>query len=167
MMLFKQVKEYSKRQRIDINKSDGLTPGADVVIMTSAEYENITNDLAEMQDKLISAEKQIHLLENQEQNLKEVIQNVTAPIYENHKKELLEKDNQIKQKQVQLDLMKNKTNQYNLDLMGLNAFDIVIRGKHKKLIKSYSEEITLIGADPNIIDADVRAISGNDNDLQE
>ena len=161
-MLFKQVKEYSKRQRIDINKSDGLTPNADVVILTVQEYDEIKNRLLVLQDKLTASEKEVQLLQRQEQNLKEIIQDVTAPIYENHKKELEKKDDVINDLQVQLELLKNKINNYNLDLMGLNAIDMIIFRKHKKLIKDYTEEFTLVGLDQEVINADSKALPNKD-----
>lgn len=161
-MLFKQVKEYSKRQRIDINKSDGLTPNADVVILTVQEYDNIKNRLLVLQDKLTASEKEVQLLQRQEQNLKEIIQDVTAPIYENHEKELEKKDDTINDLQVQLELLKNKINNYNLDLMGLNAIDMIIFRKHKKLIKDYTEEFTLVGLDQEVINADSKALPNKD-----
>ncbi|MBR2651901.1 hypothetical protein IKD56_00670 [bacterium] len=161
-MLFKQVKEYSKRQRIDINKSDGLTPNADVVILTVQEYDEIKNRLLVLQDKLTASEKEVQLLQRQEQNLKEIIQDVTAPIYENHEKELEKKDDMINDLQVQLELLKNKINNYNLDLMGLNAIDMIIFRKHKKLIKDYTEEFTLVGLDQEVINADSKALPNKD-----
>ena len=164
-MLFKQVKEYSKRQRIDINKSDGLTPNADVVILTVQEYDNIKNRLLVLQDKLTASEKEVQLLQRQEQNLKEIIQDVTAPIYENHEKELEKKDDMINDLQVQLELLKNKINNYNLDLMGLNAIDMIIFRKHKKLIKDYTEEFTLVGLDQEVINADSKALPNKDKDV--
>lgn len=164
-MLFKQVKEYSKRQRIDINKSDGLTPNADVVILTVQEYDEIKNRLLVLQDKLTASEKEVQLLQRQEQNLKEIIQDVTAPIYENHEKELEKKDDTINDLQVQLELLKNKINNYNLDLMGLNAIDMIIFRKHKKLIKDYTEEFTLVGLDQEVINADSKALPNKDKDV--
>lgn len=162
-MIFKQVKEYSKRQRIDINKSDGLTPGDEVAIIPVKKYEELEAELLELQENIKQKDNEIQLLQKQDQNLKEIIQDVTAPIYENHKKELQKKDSEIKQLQMQLELMKNKTSQYNLELMGLNAIDIAIFRKHKKLIKNYSDEIALVGVDPKIIDADAKAIPGNEH----
>ena len=164
-MLFKQVKEYSKRQRIDINKSDGLTPNADVVILTVQEYDEIKNRLLVLQDKLTASEKEVQLLQRQEQNLKEIIQDVTTPIYENHEKELEKKDDTINDLQVQLELLKNKINNYNLDLMGLNAIDMIIFRKHKKLIKDYTEEFTLVGLDQEVINADSKALPNKDKDV--
>lgn len=161
-MLFKQVKEYSKRQRINLNKDDGLNPGDNVVVLTANEYDNIKKDILQLQDQAIKLEKENQILQNQEQNLKEIIQDVTTPIYENHKKELQDKDLQIKQLSNELKTLKAKCNQFNLDLMGLNAIDIVILRKYKKLIQEFNNTIS-IGLTPGAIDidADAKAIPGS------
>lgn len=141
-MLFKQVKEYSNRQRINLNKNDELKPGDNVVVLTANEYDNIKNDISQLQDQIIKIENENQILKNQEQNLKEIIQDVTAPIYENHKKELTAKDVQIKQLEHQLKSLQAKTNQYNLELMGLNFIDFV-RGKHKRAILEFDKTISM------------------------
>ena len=169
-MITKQVKEYSKRQRIDLNKNDGFTPGADVVIMTAKEYQgikdniiNLTRQLRTTENKLYAKEDEIAIYKNQEQNLTEMMENLTAPIYENHAKELSKKDIEIKRLQLQLKALETKTNQYNLDMQGLNAIEILILRKHKKLIQNFNDEIAIIGDDPKIIDADAKAIPGKDD----
>lgn len=173
-MIHKQVKEYgnkSKRQRIDLSKKDGFDADADVVIMTTKEYDdikenilNLTRQLRTTEDKLTAKNDEIEIYKNQEQNLKEIVEDVTAPIYEKHQKELSKKDNEIKQLQVQLKALETKTNQYNLDMQGLNAIEILILRKHKKLIQKYNDEITLFGVDPKIVDADAKALPGKDQD---
>ncbi len=165
-MLFKEVKQYSNRQRIDINKSDGLNPGAKVVILTANEYEDIKQNLMDLNNKVTAKDGELQVMKNQEQNLKELIADAIAPIDNHYQKELEIKDKTIKQLQMELKTLKAKTNQYNLDMQGLNAFDMVILRKHKKLIKSFNEDITIIGIDPKIVDADAKAIPGNDNQEQ-
>ena len=172
-MIHKQVKEYgtkNKRQRIDLNKKDGFDADADVVIMTASEYKgikdniiNLTRQLRTTEDKLNAKKDEIKIYKNQEQNLKQIVEDVTAPIYENHKKELSIKEDEIKQLKMQLKALEQKTNQYNLDMQGLNLFDFAIFRKHKKLIKNFNDEITLLAAEPKIVDADARAIPGKDN----
>lgn len=153
VMLFKQVKEYSKRQRINLNKDDGLNPGDNVVVLTSNEYDNIKKDILQLQDQAIKLEKENQILKSQDQNLKEIIQDVTTPIYENHKKDLENKDLQIKQLSNELKALQFKINQYNLDMQGLNLIDIAILRKHKKLIKDFNSTIS-INADSGAIDID-------------
>ena len=160
-MLFKQVKEYSQRQRINLNKDDGLKPGDNVVVLTANEYDNIKKDIMQLQDQAIKLENENQLLKNQEQNLKEIIQDVTTPIYENHKKEMENKDLQINQLTNELNALQIKINQYNLDMQGLNLIDIAILRKHKKLIQDFNNTLS-IGLTPGAIDidADAKAIPG-------
>lgn len=159
-MLFKEVKEYSKRQRINLNKDDGLTPGAKVVILTNNEYDNIKNDVLELKNQVVTLQKENQILQNQEQNLKQIIKDVTAPIYENHKKELENKDLKINELNNELNKVKARINQYNLDMQGLNIIDIAILRKHKKLIKDFNSTISIIDPGANIVDADTKAIPG-------
>lgn len=152
-MIIKQVKEYSKRKRIEINKNDNVPAGAKVIILSENEYTELKNKLNDY-DALL---KENQILQKQENNLKEIIKDVTAPIYENHQKELTSKDNEIKQLQVQLKLLQTKANQFNLDMQGLNVIDIGVLRKHKKLIADFNTAIADVDADA-IIPADVKKI---------
>lgn len=175
-MIQKQVKQFGKkspRLKIDINKSDNLEPGTDVVILTADEYAgikqniiNLTKQLRSAEDKLSAKVDELQIYKDQEQNLKQIIEDVTTPIYENHQKELSNKGNELKRLQDKLDALERKTIQYNLDMQGLNAIDILILRKHKKLIQKYNDEITVLGVDPKIVDADAKAIPGKDSPEQ-
>ena len=103
-MIKKEVKAYGKsqRQRIDFNKGDNLEVGQEVNILTNQEYE----ELLECQSELQKVKNELIAMQNQEVNLKELIQDVTAPIYENHKKELENKDIELKGLRLQLELRK-------------------------------------------------------------
>jgi len=159
-MIIKEVKQYAKRQRIDINKNDGLTPGNDVVILTTEEYADIKQNLMDLNNKVTAKDSELEVMKNQEQNLKELIADAIAPIDNHYQKELLKKDNQIKQLQMELKTIKAKTNQYNLEMQGLNIIDIGLLRKHKKLITDFNNEISKIVIDPKIVDADLSAIPG-------
>lgn len=159
-MLFKEVKEYTNRQRININKDDNLEPGAKVVILTAKEYDDMKKDFIELQDSFIKIENETQLLKKQEQNLKELIENVTAPIYENHKKELENKDLEIKQLTDELNAMKQICSQFNIEISGLNTIDILFRSKHKKLIQEFNKNIWITAKPGAIVDADAKAIPG-------
>ena len=182
-MIIKKIKEYgnkTKRQRIDLNKSDGLTPGSEVVLIPVEKYNSIKQDILDLQNELMTArnesemamevnanlEKQIQSLKDQEINLRQIVEDVTAPIDEHYQNELKSKDDKIKELEFQLKSIKAKTNQYNLELMGLNIFDFAIFRKHKKLIHNFNDEITIVGDDPNIIDADTKELPGNDDQEQ-
>lgn len=152
-MIKKEVKEYNGRQRIELNKKDNLDAGANVIILSENEYTELKNKLNDY-DALL---KENQILQKQENNLKEIIKDVTAPIYENHQKELTSKDNEIKQLQMQLKLLQTKANQFNLDMQGLNVLDIALR-KHKKLIADFNTAIADVDADAIIMPADVKKI---------
>ena len=150
-MIKKKVKEYSKRKRIELNQSDNIDAGAEVIILSENEYNQL---LAKIND-YDAVKKENQILHNQENNLKKIVDDVTAPIYDQHQKELTNKDQQIKQLQIQLKALQTKTNQYNLDMQGLNVIDIAVLRKHKKLIKDFNTAIADADA---VIDADIKKV---------
>ena len=159
-MIKKEVKAYGKsqRQRIDFNKGDNLEVGQEVNILTNQEYE----ELLECQSELQKVKNELIAMQNQEVNLKELIQDVTAPIYENHKKELEDKDNQIKQLQRQVDTLKKIFNQFIISITSLSAWDIFFRGKHKDLISDFNSRIWITTKDNEVEDMDQPAIPGDE-----
>lgn len=48
---------------------------------------------------------------------------------------------------LQLELMKEKTNRFNLELMSLNTIDVLFRRKHKNIIYDFQDEFTQISKD--------------------
>lgn len=160
-MIIKQVKEYSNRQRIDINKSDGLNSGSEVVILSKSDYDNLINENKDLNNELTAKTTELQLLKDQENNLKDIVTDSIAPIDKHYQKELENKDNQIKQLKHQLNTLQAKANQHNLDMQGLNVFTMFFLRKHKKLISNFNDTITAITNDPKIIDADTKAIPGS------
>lgn len=182
-MIQKQVKEFGKkspRLKIDINKSDELEPGAEVVVIPIEKYNQVKQDIWDLQNELMTARNesemmakvnenltdQITELRNRKIHLDKLIKNAVTPIDKHYKKELSNKDNELKRLQDKLDALERKTVQYNLDMQGLNAIDILILRKHKKLIQKYNDEITVLGVDPKIVDAEAQAIPGSDSQEQ-
>lgn len=154
-MLYKQVKEYKGRQRIDINKKDNMVADSEVVILTADEYDTLKNKLLTMQDTITGMKKELEIYQNQEQSLKEIIEDVNAPIHELYKKELKSKDDYISQLEDKYKTLYDKAGQYNLELMGLNGFEILFFRKHKKLIKTFDADMKLIGKDADIVTTDI------------
>lgn len=157
-MIIKEVKEYgtkTKRQRIEFTKSDGLSPGSEVVILTVEEYDKLKNKIFTMNDKVISQDKELQIYQNQEQNLKQIIEDTTSPIHEYYKQEIKSKDDRIKQLEDEYKTLQDNANQFNLELMGLNGLEILFLRKHKKLIRSFHEDLKLIGVDTDIVDTNV------------
>ena len=159
-MIKKEVKAYGKsqRQRIDFNKGDHLEVGQEVIILTNQEYD----ELLECQSELQKVKNELIAMQNQEVNLKELIQDVTAPIYENHKKELQNKDKQINQLQDKLDALKKIFNQFIISITSLSAWDIFFRGKHKDLISDFNSRIWITTKDNEFEDMDQPAIPGDE-----
>ena len=159
-MIKKEVKAYGKtqRQRIDFNKGDHLEVGQEVNILTNQEYE----ELLECQSELQKVKNELIAMQNQEVNLKELIQDVTAPIYENHKKELQNKDKQINQLQDKLDALKKIFNQFIISITSLSAWDIFFRCKHKDLISDFNSRIWITTKDNEVEDMDQPAIPGDE-----
>ena len=182
-MITKTVKEYgtkSKRMRIDINKSDNLTDGMEVALIPMTEYNQIKQDILDLQNELMTArneaemmeevnaklEDQIAELRNRKINLDNMIKNAVTPIDNHYQKEITKKDEQIKRLDLQYKALYRRTNKYNLELMGLNGLDILL-GRYKKLIKNFDEEIAILEEDdPKIIDAEAQAIPGSDDQEQ-
>ena len=159
-MIKKEVKAYGKtqRQRIEFNKGDHLEVGQEVIILTNQEYD----ELLECQSELQKVKNELIAMQNQEVNLKELIQDVTAPIYENHKKELQNKDKQINQLQDKLDALKKIFNQFIISITSLSAWDIFFRGKHKDLISDFNSRIWITTKDNEVEDMDQPAIPGDE-----
>lgn len=172
-MIEKVVKEYgkTKRQRIDLNKNDNFAADEEVIIFSKNEIElhrkninNLKKQIMKVEDSNTALSKEVELLHNQEDNLKQIIEDVTTPIYERHKEELEKKDNEIKQLQNQLKAMQLKTNQFNLELMGLSTIDMLLKHKHKKLIHNFNDEITILVNDPKINAKNTPGLPGNNNE---
>lgn len=82
-------------------------------------------------------------------------------LYENHKKELENKDIKIKQLTDELNAMKQICSQFSLELMGLNTIDIMFRNKHKKIIQEFNTNIWITAKPGEVVNADAKAIPGN------
>lgn len=76
MIVEKKVSEYGKtstRQRIDINKGDGFKADEEVVILSKDEYQNIKNQLFNLQIKLREYKTQLVSYENIELIIEETV----------------------------------------------------------------------------------------------
>ena len=165
-MIVKTIKEYSKRQRIDLKKSDGFTPGEDVVLIPVQQYDEIKGTILELQNNLSAKDNEIQMLQSQEQNLKEIIEDVTNPIYEKHQKELEKKDKQIDELMLQIKALQKLSSTYSIRMSGLSAIDILFRKKHKDLIDDFNNSIWIINQDNQIEDVDLKKLPGNDDNEQ-
>lgn len=171
-MLFKQVKEYTGRQRIDINKGDGMKKDTKVVIFTDDEYKQYKQDILDLQNNLIvlknenemlmelnaNLESQIDDYKQQNSNLKEIVEDVTAPI----KEEVENKNNRIEELETKIDAMEMVCNDMNIDLSGLTTIEVLVLRRHKKMAKEFSASINMIvRKKKNIVEADAQALPGD------
>ena len=131
MAIEKQVKEYSKRQRINLKVSDGFKADDTVYVLSEQEYKELT--------------------ENQSDKNAEI---VLTKIYEQHEKQIENKDKQIKQLSDRLDAIRGALSKYNTSLAGLSAIDIIFRSKHKDLIKDFEQRIWIIRNDDDTISSE-------------
>ena len=188
IMIIKQVKEYgskTKRQRIDLAKADGFTPGEDVVLIPKEQYDSIKQDILDLQQQItdkdselkiayeqinIASEvsnnlkKQFEDLRNQKINLQQVVNDAIAPIDEHYQKELKKKDKKIEQLEIKYNSLLGKAHKNNLELMGLNIFEIGLFHKHKKLIMDFDQELTIVATDPEVVTTDAKKLPGNENE---
>ena len=63
---------------------------------------------------------------------------------------------------MELNTLKAKTIQFNLELMGLNTIDMLFKHKHKKLITNFNDEITILADDPKLNASDVPALQSDE-----
>lgn len=162
-MITKEVKEYSNRQRINLNKNDGFTPGDTVVIMTAKEYDKFKEDILDLTNQLRKTENKLNNIQEQQDNLEEMIDKVTNPIHQTYQKQLNDKDNEIKQIVNDLNSLKKICTQFNIDVMGLSAIDILFRSKHKKLVNEFNNSIWIIDQDKQVENIDLKKLPGNDD----
>lgn len=140
-MIKKQIKQYGNRQRIELNKKDNLDAGANVIILSENEYNTIMENLQNLENENKTLQIQHQQIQNQETNIKEMLKNTTSHLYENHQKELENKDNEIKQLKQQINAMRKSIIYYILQLSALNVIDLIFKSKHKKIIASMNDVI--------------------------
>ena len=79
----KQVKEYgvkTKRLRIDIARSDGFTPGEGVVILTTPEYQTLTEELFNLKIRLMECTAKLDDYEDIDMIIQETVKKTLEAI---------------------------------------------------------------------------------------
>ena len=153
-MIIKEVKEYSGRQRITLNKNDNIPPGSEVAILPLDEYRKFKSDVYDLQHQNTALTEQLEIYQEQENNLKEIVEDITAPIHEHYQKLLDDKDEQITALTNELKQHDRRTNTLNLSIMGLNGIELLILRKHKRLITEFNAEMNIELDDQKIIDTE-------------
>lgn len=148
MVLEKQVKEYSDRQRINLNKADGFNANDTVYILSADEYGNIKQSLLDLK-------KQIDIVNDSKdtaiKTAKEINKNNLSDVHKIHQKEIDKKDNEIKELHEQLNQLRGMISNFLIQLNGLNAIDVIIRKKYKNLISELQSKIWIKSADKKTI----------------
>ena len=155
MAIEKQIKEYSKRQRINLNKSDGFNDGDMVMIMSINEFEEIKQELMDLN----TYKAKVNAYENGNELLKNIqVKNDNDMAIDNitnfYEKELTKKDNIISEKDKLIDKIRDEKNKeitrlkdifsnYEKRVYGLNPFDVLFR-KNKKLSDEFHSSIWII-----------------------
>lgn len=144
-MIIKEVKQYkNSRPRIEINKGDNLEPGTKVVIVPLLQYQEQTKEMEDLKKEVELLKGQIKIYENQEVNMKKIVEDVTTPIHSQYKNELEKKDNKLNEVTGKFEALQHECVNYNLELNGFNGLELVVFRKHKKLAKKFSGTVELI-----------------------
>lgn len=145
MAIKKQVKEYSQRQRINLNKSDGFKTDDTIYLMTSKEYNQLNDTILELNKKLESKDTII-------ENTKQMNQNIVSDISGMYEKQLTDKNERIKQLENQLNDLKSIVTNFLIRFNGLNLLDMVLHRKHKDLIEDVQQSVWIRSDDIQILD---------------
>ena len=154
MVIIKEVKEYSKRKRINILKDDGFQPGDKVVVLPKTAYDDIMLKLENLEQLVSDYQQQDG--NNDNGKSEELFSDVLEHIYQQQQKELENKDKIIHDKDLEINRLKSITSKYNTSLNGLSTFDILFRRKHKQLINDFQDSIWIHSDD--VLEADVKEL---------
>jgi uncharacterized protein YdcH (DUF465 family) len=152
MVIKKQVKEYSGRQRISLNKADGFKTNDEVYIMSADEYNQFKDNLFDLSSKL---DKSIEAKETAIETATKMNENVTDA----YKIQLKDKDNKIKQLENELNNIRAIASKFLIQISSLGAFDIFLRHKHRDLIDDFQQSIWISRNNVEILESE----DGQDN----
>ena len=174
-MIIKVVKMYSNRQRVDLNKKDGFNAGEEIILMSKSEYDNLKHRLFDLDNKLVTAESENKILKDRNDTITGAIQESKKqldielekllevslkPINETHKKQLADKDHQIKELTDKLNTIQGAFSQFITKINSLNAIDFLFRKKHNQVINDFSNSVWITTGKDKIVNADVKSIAG-------
>ena len=146
MAVQKDVKEYSKRQRINLNKGDGFNDGDIVIVMAISEFEEIKEQLIQLN----TYKAKVEAYETGNELLKGMSTDSSKDIVEAYEKRLDKKDNQLNEKDNELSRLKDIFSNYEKRVYGLNPFDVLLR-RNKKLSDEFHNSIWIIAPDESEI----------------
>lgn len=154
MVIIKEVKEYSKRKRINILKDDGFKPGDKVVILPLASYDDMIAELQRLEQLVTDYELQDN--DTSYDKSDGIFSDVLEHIYQQHQKQLENKDKIIQARALEINRLKSITSKYNIAMNGLSTFDMIFKKKHKQLIEDFQSSIWIQNDD--VLEADVNRL---------
>ena len=146
MAVQKDVKDYSKRQRINLNKGDGFNDGDIVIVMAISEFEEIKEQLIQLN----TYKAKVEAYETGNELLKGMSTDSSKDIVEAYEKRLDKKDNQLNEKDNEISRLKDIFSNYEKRVYGLNPFDVLLR-RNKKLSDEFHNSIWIIAPDESEI----------------
>ena len=151
MVIIKEVKEYSNRQRINITNQDKLKPGDKVVLLPEDKY-NI------LLDKYNKSLVELEQYKSRNEDIKSILEVNTKTISDEYKKLIDEKEKELKSKDNELNNLKAIVSKFMTTFNGLSTLDIILRKKHRKLINDLEDSIWT-KLNPDRVSSEVNQIS--------
>lgn len=134
MVCFKEIKEYSKRKRINIIKNDGFNTGDAVVVLSKNDYESLINE-----NKKLKHELEV----NTNTGFDNLLEIAVKPITNNYDKQIKQLQKQLKEKEKELNQLKAVYTKFIADFSSLSIFDVLIRKRQHEIIKEFQSSIWL------------------------
>lgn len=153
MSVQKDVKEYSGRQRINLNKGDGFNDGDIVIVMAVSEFEEIKEQLLQLNEYKSKVEAFEKIVQQPPKDNEEIIKKIS----QGYEERLDKKDNELKEKDKEISRLKDIFSNYEKRIYGLNLFDMILR-KNKKLSDEFHDSIWIINENETI-DTEKKMIS--------
>ena len=153
MSVQKDVKEYSGRQRINLNKGDGFNDGDIVIVMAVSEFEEIKEQLLQLNEYKAKVEAFEKIAQQPPKDNDETIEKIS----QGYEERLDKKDNELKEKDKEISRLKDIFSNYEKRIYGLNLFDMILR-KNKKLSDEFHDSIWIINENETI-DTEKKMIS--------
>ena len=153
MSVQKDVKEYSGRQRINLNKGDGFNDGDIVIVMAINEFEEIKEQLLQLNEYKAKVEAFEKIAQQPPKDNDETIKKIS----QGYEERLDKKDNELKEKDKEISRLKDIFSNYEKRIYGLNLFDMILR-KNKKLSDEFHDSIWIINENETI-DTEKKMIS--------
>lgn len=153
MPVQKDVKEYSSRQRINLNKGDGFNDGDIVIVMAINEFEEIKEQLMQLNECKAKVEAFEKIINQPPKDKDETLEKIS----QRYEERLDKKDNELKEKDKEIGRLKDIFSNYEKRVYGLNPFDVLFR-RNKKLSDEFHNSIWIIN-DNETIDTENKMIS--------